>query len=80
MDIPHQTDHEVLNSEQTVTCIWHRQSDTMMWWPQNLKECNSELALTSYLRQLRHHRHKNVSLLIIFFGQIKDFIFMMMMF
>jgi len=27
---------------QSVRCIWHRQSDTMMWWPQNLKQCNSE--------------------------------------
>ena len=27
--------------EQVVTCIWHRQSDTMMWWPQNVKLCNS---------------------------------------
>ena len=31
-----------LSSDQKVTCIWHRQSDTMMWWPQNLKECNRE--------------------------------------
>ena len=31
-----------LNLDQKVTCIWHRQSDTMMWWPQNLKECNRE--------------------------------------
>ena len=29
--------------EQLVTCIWHRQSDTMMWWPQNVKQCNSQL-------------------------------------
>ena len=28
--------------EQTVRCIWHRQTDTMHWWPQNLHQCNSE--------------------------------------
>ena len=32
----------IKNSDQKVTCIWHRQSDSMMWWPQNLKECNRE--------------------------------------
>ena len=26
---------------QVVTCIWHRQTDTMMWWPQDLQQCNS---------------------------------------
>ena len=28
--------------EQVVTCIWHRQTDTMMWWPQDLHDCNSQ--------------------------------------
>ena len=49
-----------LNSEQTVTCIWHRQSDTMMWWPQNLKECNSESSPAIYIKC---HHHENVSFL-----------------
>ena len=31
---------------QEVTCIWHRQTDTMMWWPQELHPCNSELVYT----------------------------------
>ena len=31
-------------AEQTVTCIWHRQTDSMMWWPQDLKLCNRESA------------------------------------
>ena len=26
-------------SVQLVRCIWHRQTDTMHWWPQNLHEC-----------------------------------------
>ena len=29
-------------AEQTVTCIWHRQTDSMMWWPQDIKQCNRE--------------------------------------
>ena len=28
--------------EQVVTCIWHRQTDTMLWWPQDLHDCNSQ--------------------------------------
>ena len=28
--------------EQFVRCIWHRQTDTMLWWPQNLHICNSK--------------------------------------
>ena len=28
--------------EQVVRCIWHRQTDTMMWWPQDIHDCNSE--------------------------------------
>ena len=28
--------------QQVVTCIWHRQTDTMMWWPQDLHQCNSK--------------------------------------
>ena len=28
--------------EQYVTCIWHRQTDTMHWWPQDLHQCNSK--------------------------------------
>ena len=28
--------------DQYVTCIWHRQTDTMLWWPQQLLPCNSE--------------------------------------
>ena len=41
------------NSDQKVTCIWHRQSDTMMWWPQNLKDCNreSKKLLVSIIKQ-----------------------------
>ena len=27
---------------QRVTCIWHRQTDTMLWWPQNVLPCNSK--------------------------------------
>ena len=27
---------------QLVRCIWHRQTDTMHWWPQNLHQCNSK--------------------------------------
>ena len=27
---------------QVVSCIWHRQTDTMMWWPQDLHQCNSQ--------------------------------------
>ena len=27
---------------QVVTCIWHRQTDTMLWWPQVILPCNSK--------------------------------------
>ena len=29
-------------TDQEVSCIWHRQTDTMIWWPQELKDCNSK--------------------------------------
>ena len=29
-------------ASQTATCIWHRHTDTMLWWPQQLKPCNSK--------------------------------------
>lgn len=29
-------------TEQTVSCIWHRQTDTMVWWPQEIKTCDSK--------------------------------------
>ena len=29
-------------AEQVVRCIWHRQTDTMHWWPQDLHQCNSK--------------------------------------
>ena len=36
-------------SDQAVTCIWHRQTDSMMWWPQYLKDCNRKLkAIVTY--------------------------------
>ena len=38
--------------EQVVTCIWHRQTDTMMWWPQDIHDCNSE-SLLSLLTRIR---------------------------
>ena len=31
-------------SDQVVTCIWHRQTDTMLWWPQAVLPCNSKLS------------------------------------
>ena len=34
---------------QEVTCIWHRQTDTMMWWPQDLHQCNSKDMTTNIL-------------------------------
>ena len=27
---------------QHVTCIWHRQTDTMLWWPQSVFPGNSK--------------------------------------
>ena len=30
--------------DQVVTCIWHRQTDTMLWWPQAILPCNSKLS------------------------------------
>ena len=26
--------------EQVVKCIWHRQTDSMIWWPPELHNCN----------------------------------------
>ena len=41
-------------AEQTVTCIWHRQTDSMMWWPQDLKLCNREsVAFTNILQSFQ---------------------------
>ena len=37
----HRMTHEGL-TVQTVSCIWHRQTDTMLWWPQQLLPCNSK--------------------------------------
>ena len=31
-------------SDQVVTCIWHRQTDTMLWWPQAILPCNSKFS------------------------------------
>ena len=28
--------------DQMVTCIWHRQTDMMLWWPQDIYPCNSK--------------------------------------
>ena len=35
--------------EQVAACVWHRQTDSMVWWPAELHPCNSELHITSYL-------------------------------
>ena len=37
-------------SDQEVECIWHRQTDTMIWWPQELKDCNSKSVLNVMIR------------------------------
>jgi hypothetical protein len=29
-------------SVQTVTCVWHRQTDSLVWWPAELHACNSK--------------------------------------
>ena len=29
---------------QMVTCIWHRQTDSMIWWPPELHSCNRKIA------------------------------------
>ena len=28
--------------EQVAACAWHRQTDSMVWWPPELHACNSE--------------------------------------
>ena len=33
-------------TSQTVSCIWHRQTDLMFWWPQDVLQCNSEFTFT----------------------------------
>ena len=31
---------------QVVTCIWHRQTDSMIWWPPELHSCNRKIIPT----------------------------------
>lgn len=31
-------------TSQMVKCIWHRQSDLMFWWPQDIHACNSKFS------------------------------------
>ena len=38
--------------EQEVRCIWHRQTDTMMWWPQDIHDCNSESLYSLHTDQI----------------------------
>ena len=47
--------------DQTVTCIWHRQSDTMIWWPQQLKDCNSKLNNDIELNMFQHPEKKQIN-------------------
>ena len=47
--------------DQTVTCIWHRQSDTMIWWPQQLKDCNSKLNNNIELNMFQHPEKKQIN-------------------
>ena len=40
---------------QEVTCIWHRQTDMMLWWPQTLHDCSRKYSIMqdkSYNNQL----------------------------
>ena len=30
---------------QEVACVWHRQTDAMLWWPPQIQPCNSESIL-----------------------------------
>ena len=39
---------EERESDQPVSCIWHRQSDQMIWWPQELKDCNRKYSLQKF--------------------------------
>ena len=34
------TTWEEMLEEQVVKCIWHRQTDSMIWWPPELHNCN----------------------------------------
>ena len=47
--------------DQTVTCIWHRQSDTMIWWPQQLKDCNSKLNNNIEVNMFQHPGKKELN-------------------
>lgn len=29
---------------QVATCIWHRQTDSMIWWPPELHSCNRKIS------------------------------------
>ena len=29
-------------TEQHVSCIWDKDTDEMIWWPSDIKECNGE--------------------------------------
>ena len=34
------TTWEEMLVEQVVKCVWHRQTDSMIWWPPQLHKCN----------------------------------------
>ena len=39
--------------EQVVRCIWHRQTDSMIWWPPELHNCNRKNFYS--LQKSRYH-------------------------
>ena len=50
--------------EQVVRCIWHRQTDTMMWWPQDIHDCNSESHHSTLPSPRLRSDNNNVSILV----------------
>lgn len=48
------TTWEEMLEEQVVKCVWHRQTDSMIWWPPELHNCNRKTLFDS-LQKSRSH-------------------------
>ena len=50
---------------QVVTCIWHRQTDSMIWWPPELHSCNRKITFTLSSIGAQSEKNKHIKVGII---------------
>ena len=46
--------------EQVVMCIWHRQTDSMIWWPPELHNCNRKNVNPDIMRFSQNQFHSRL--------------------